>query len=99
MLRSLDLGVPELGAVIAALLGERDIIHQGPEGPVVQSADIMLRLRVLAVHARQLRLPSLLDGDGEDGEEDRGGQEWEEEEEGRSKREERVGEQNAEGTV
>ncbi len=52
MLRSLDLGAPELGAVIAALLSERSIIRYAADGTrVVQSADIMLRLRVLEDHA------------------------------------------------
>ena len=99
MLRSLDLGVPELGAVIAALLGERDIIRQGPDGPVVQSTNIMLRLRVLAVHTGRLRLPPRpLDGNGKDKEKDGRGGEGEEEE-GLSKGEKRGGERDTEGTV
>ena len=57
VLRSLDLGCPELGCVVANLLEAGDIIRWGPEGPVVQSRDIMLRLRALAVKSRVLRVP------------------------------------------
>ena len=34
VLRSLDLGFPELGTVIASLLSERALIRQGPDGHV-----------------------------------------------------------------
>ena len=56
-LRALDLGFPELGTVVANLLEAGDIIRWGPLGPVVQSRDIMLRLRALAVYAKVLRVP------------------------------------------
>jgi hypothetical protein len=57
VLRSIDLGCPEIGVVLANMLEAGDIIRCGPLGPVVQSKDIMLRLRALAVHAKVMRLP------------------------------------------
>ena len=71
-LRSLDLGAPELGCLLASLLGERDIIRQGPEGPVVNSADTMLRLQALAVYARERRMPLRSKDDDEAGEDQSG---------------------------
>jgi hypothetical protein len=56
ILRSLDLGVPELGTVLASLLSERDIIRQGPDGSVVDSPSVTLRLKALAIHAKAMRL-------------------------------------------
>ncbi|KAG1662111.1 hypothetical protein FOA52_012972 [Chlamydomonas sp. UWO 241] len=43
------LGVPELAAVVAALLSERDLLRGSPEGD--SSANIMLRLRFVAAVA------------------------------------------------
>lgn len=54
---SLDMGCPEIGTIVANLLENGDIIRWGPGGPVVQSRDIMLRLRALAVHAKVRRVP------------------------------------------
>ncbi|GAX86420.1 hypothetical protein CEUSTIGMA_g13830.t1 [Chlamydomonas eustigma] len=57
ILRSLDLGFPELGTVLASLLSERDIIRQGPDGSVVDSPSVSLRLKALAIHAKAMRAP------------------------------------------
>ena len=57
VLCAMDLGYPEIGTVVANLLEAGDIIRWGPEGPVVLSRDFMLRLRALAVYAKQLRVP------------------------------------------
>ena len=59
VLQALDLGFPEIGVVLASMMEAGDIIRCGPFGPVVQSKDIMLRLRALAVHARVIRVPLL----------------------------------------